>query len=142
MTTVNMTTGHRLAERFAETIAAHDLDAFATLLHPDYVNHNRYADPGKAGSVAIFGAYLAAFDDFRVEVDDIIDAGATVVGRYTYRGRHTGTFLGVPASGAEVEQHSIDIWRVREDLLAEHWDELNLLELFRQMGAVPALALD
>ena len=69
-----MTTGHRLAERFAETLTAHDLDAFSTLLHPDYVNHNRYAEPGKAGSVAVFGAFLAAFDDFRVEVDDIIDA--------------------------------------------------------------------
>ena len=69
-----MTTGHRLAERFAETLTAHDLDAFSTLLHPDYVNHNRYAEPGKAGSVAIFRAFLAAFDDFRVEVDDIIDA--------------------------------------------------------------------
>ena len=59
-----MTTGHRLAERFAETLTAHDLDAFSTLLHPDYENHNRYTEPGKAGSVAIFGAFLAAFDDF------------------------------------------------------------------------------
>jgi hypothetical protein len=56
-----MTTGHRLAERFAETLTADDLDAFSTLLHPDYVNHNRYAEPGKAGSVAVFGAFLAAF---------------------------------------------------------------------------------
>ena len=30
-----MTTGHRLAERFAETLTAQDLDAFSTLLHPD-----------------------------------------------------------------------------------------------------------
>ena len=141
MTTVNMTTGHRLAERFAETIAAHDLDAFATLLHPDYVNHNRYAEPGKAGSVAIFRAFIDACDDFRAEVDDIIDAGDTVVGRYTYRGRHTGTFLGVPASNAEIEMHTIDIWRVRDGLLAEHWDELNTLEVFQQMGAIPPLAL-
>ena len=36
-----MTTEHRLAERFAETLSAHDLDAFSTLLHPDYINHNR-----------------------------------------------------------------------------------------------------
>ena len=118
-----MTTGHHLAERFAETITAHDLEAFSTLLHPDYVNHNRYTEPGKAGSVAMFGAFIADFDDFRVEVDDIIDAGTTVVGRYTYRGRHTGTFLGVPASDAEIEMHSIDIWRVRDGLFAEHWDE-------------------
>jgi steroid delta-isomerase-like uncharacterized protein len=136
-----MTTGHRLAERFAETITAQDLDAFSTLLQPDYVNHNRYAEPGKAGSVAVFGAFLAAFDDFRVEVDDIIDGGATVVGRYTYRGRHTGRFLGVPASGAEIEMHTIDIWRVRDGRFAEHWDELNTLELFQQMGAIPPLAL-
>jgi steroid delta-isomerase-like uncharacterized protein len=135
-----MTTEHRLAERFAETLTAHDLDAFSTLLHPDYMNHNRYAEPGKAGSVAIFGAFLAAFDGFRVEVDDIIDAGATALGRYTYRGRHTGTFLGIPASSAEIEMHSIDIRRVRDGLLAEHWDELNTLELFQQIGAIPPLA--
>ena len=116
-----MTTGRHLAERFAETLTAHDLDAFSTLLHPDYVNHN-------------------AFDDFRAEVNDIIDSENTVVGRYTYRGRHTGTFLGVTASGAEIEMHSIDIWRVRDGLLAEHWDELNTLEFFQQIGAAPALA--
>jgi steroid delta-isomerase-like uncharacterized protein len=136
-----MTTEHRLAERFAETLTAHDLDAFSTLLHPDYVNHNRYAEPGKAGSVAVFGAFLGAFEDFQVETDDIIDAGGTVVGRYTYRGRHTGTFLGVPASGTEIEMHSIDIWCVRDGLFAEHWDELNTLEFLQQMGAIRPLAL-
>jgi steroid delta-isomerase-like uncharacterized protein len=136
-----MTTEHRLAERFAETLTARDLDAFSTLLHPDYVNHNRYAEPGKAGSVAVFGAFFDAFDDFRAEVDDIIAVEGTVVGRYTYRGRHTGTFFGVPASGAAIEMHTIDIWRVRDGLLAEHWDELNTLELFQQMGAIPPLAL-
>ena len=122
-----MTTGHHLAQRFAETLTAHDLDAYSTLLHPDYVNHNRYAEPGKAGSVAIFRAF--------------IDAGDTVVGRYTYRGRHTGTFLGVRASNAEIEMHTIDIWRIRDGLLAEHWDELNTLEVFQQMGAIPTLTL-
>ena len=65
-----MTTEHRLAERFAETLTAHDLDAFATLLHPDYVNHNRYAEPGKAGSVAVFGAFLAAIEAARERGDD------------------------------------------------------------------------
>jgi steroid delta-isomerase-like uncharacterized protein len=134
-----MTTEHRLAERFAETLHAHDLDTFATLLDADHVNHNRYAEPGKAGSVAIFKAFFDAFEGFRVEVDDIIDGDGTVVGRYTYRGRHTGTFLGIPASGAESEMHTIDIWRVRDGLFTEHWDELNTLEVFQQIGAIPAL---
>jgi predicted SnoaL-like aldol condensation-catalyzing enzyme len=47
--------------------------------------------------------------------------------------------MGVPPSGAEIELHSIDIWRVRDGRLQEHWDELNTLEFFQQIGAVPAL---
>jgi len=135
-----MATNLPLAERFARTLNNHDLDAFAELLHPAYVNHNRYAPPGKAGSVAVFRGFLEAFEGFRVEVDDALEVGDSVVGRYTYRGRHTGEFLGVPPSGAEIEMHSIDIWRVRDGQFVEHWDELNTLELFQQIGAVPALA--
>ncbi len=134
-----MSTSRALAERFAQTLTDHDLDAFAELLDHEYINHNRYAQPGKDGSVGVFAAFLNAFEDFRVEVDDVIDAGATLVGRYTYRGLHTGTFMGIPASGAQIEMHSIDIWRVRDGRLHEHWDELNTLELFQQIGAIPAL---
>ena len=134
-----MSTNRALAERFAETLTDHDLDAFAELLDDEYVNHNRYAAPGKDGSVAVFADFIASFEDFRAEVNDIVEGGDTLVGRYTYRGRHTGTFMGIPASGNEIELHSIDIWRVRDGLLHEHRDELNTLEFFQQIGAVPAL---
>jgi len=132
-----MSTHRSLAERFAETLTDHDLDAFAELLDDQYINHNRFAQPGKSGSIDIFAAFLNAFEDFRVEVDDIIEEGETLVGRYTYRGRHTGTFMGFPPSGAEIEMHSIDIWRVRDGRLHEHWDELNNLEFFQQIEAIP-----
>ena len=134
-----MSTHRALAERFAQTLTDHDLDAFGELLDDEYIYHNRYAQPGKAGSVGIFAASLNAFEDFRVEVDDVIEAGATLVGRYTYRGRHTGAFMGIAPSGAQIEMHSIDIWHVRDGRLHEHWDELNNLELFQQIGAIPTL---
>ena len=135
-----MTTSRSLAERFATTLTDHDLDAFAALIHDGYLNHNRYAEPGKAGAVAVFAQFLDAFEDFRVEVDDVAVDGDTLVGRYTYRGRHTGTFMGIAASGNEIEMHSIDIWRVRDGQFVEHWDELNTLEFLQQIGAVPPLA--
>jgi steroid delta-isomerase-like uncharacterized protein len=134
-----MTASHHLAEAFAQTLTDHDLAAFADLLHADHINHNRYAQPGKEGSVGIFAGFLSAFEDFRVEIDDVIDAGHTVVGRYTYRGRHTGTFMRVPPSGTQIEMHSIDIWRIRDGRLYEHWDELNNLEFFQQICALPTL---
>jgi predicted SnoaL-like aldol condensation-catalyzing enzyme len=135
-----MAANRHLAERFAQSLTDHDLEGFAALLHPDYVNHNRYAPPGKDGAVGIFRAFLDAFEGFRVDADDVLEAGDSVVGRYTYRGRHTGEFLGIAPSGAEVEMHSIDIWRVADGQLIEHWDELNNLEFFQQLGAVPAAA--
>ena len=59
-----MASNRELAERFAQTLTDHDLAGFAELLHPDYVNHNRFAQPGKDGSVAIFAAFLDAFEGF------------------------------------------------------------------------------
>ena len=63
--------------------------------------------------------------------------GGSAVGRFVYRGTHAGEFMGIPASGSPVEMRSIDIWRVKDGMFAEHWDELNLLEMFQQMGALP-----
>jgi predicted SnoaL-like aldol condensation-catalyzing enzyme len=34
---------------------------------------------------------------------------------------------------------SIDIWRVQNGMFVEHWDELNLMQMFQQIGALPPL---
>lgn len=62
-----------------------------------------------------------------------------IVGRFVYRGTQTGELMGIPASGHAVEMRSIDIWRVQDGMFVEHWDELNLLEVFQQVGALPPL---
>lgn len=63
--------------------------------------------------------------------------GTGNVGRYRYEGTHTGHFLGYPATGNAFAMRSIDIWRVEDGRFAEHWDELNTLDIFIQVGAVP-----
>ena len=84
-----MTTSHHLAEASAQTLTDHDLAAFADQLHADYINHNRYAQPDKEGSVGIFAGFLSAFEDFRVEIEDVIDAGHYIedLDRLTSSGR-------------------------------------------------------
>jgi predicted ester cyclase len=61
-----------------------------------------------------------------------------LIGRFTYAATHTGPFLGIAATGNRIMMRSIDIWRVREGKFIEHWDELNLLEVFQQLGVIPA----
>jgi steroid delta-isomerase-like uncharacterized protein len=126
-----------LAHLFADIMNSHDAHRFADLVSENYVNHNPDVEPGLPGLMAFMGHWFDTLSDTRVVVEDAFAVGDRVVGRYTYKARHTGPFVGVPASGAEITMRSIDIWRVENDRFVEHWDELNLLEVFQQMGAIP-----
>jgi len=126
-----------LAHLFAEIMNSHDAGRFNELVSENYVNHNPGVEPGRAGLIGFMGRLFDTLSDMHVVVEDAFAVGDRVVGRYTYRARHTGPFVGVPASGAEIIMRSIDIWRVEGDRFVEHWDELNLLEVFQQMGAIP-----
>jgi len=126
-----------LAHLFADIMNSHDAGRFAELVSEDYVQHNPGVAPGRAGVVAFMGHWFATLSDTRVGVEDAFAVGDRVVGRYTYRARHTGSFVGLPASGADITMRSIDIWRFENERFVEHWDELNLLEVFQQMGAIP-----
>lgn len=126
-----------LAHLFADIMNSHDADRFVELVSEAYVNHNPGVAPGRAGVVAFMRHWFDTLSDTRVTVEDAFAVGDRVVGRYTYRARHTGPFVGVPASGAEITMRSIDIWRFENDRFVEHWDELNLLEVMQQMGVIP-----
>jgi predicted SnoaL-like aldol condensation-catalyzing enzyme len=127
-----------LAYDFADILNAGEVERFDDLVHPDYINHNRYAGAGRDGVKAVFGAFLQALPDLAVTVHDALVSGDRVVGRYSYTGTFTGPLLGNAPTGERVTMTSIDIWRVEDGRFVEHWDEINSLELFVQLGAVAA----
>ena len=77
--------------------------------------------------------------DLKVFAEDVFVSadGTRVVGRYRYEGTHAGDFLGYAATGNAFAMRSINIWRVEDGRFVEHWDELNTLDIFIQVGAVP-----
>ena len=85
--------------------------------------------------------FFTTFPDIETTMDDLVVAGDRVVGRFTYRGVHDGPLYGMPATGKPIEMRSIDIWRMENGEFVEHWDELNLLELFQQIGMIPAFGV-
>ena len=103
------------------------------------VNHNAFVADGREANRQFWTAFFAALPDLSATMEDLVISGDRVVGRFVYRGTHTGELMGIPASGNPVEMRSIDIWRVEDAMFVEHWDELNLLQLFQQMGALPPL---
>jgi len=131
--------GHELAETFVTMLNTHDPDLVDQLMTEDYINHNAFVDDGREANRQFWHGFFAALPDVSASMEDLVISGDRVVGRFVYRGTHTGEFMGIPASGSAVEMRSIDIWRTEDGMFVEHWDELNTLQVFQQMGALPPL---
>ena len=63
-----------------------------------------------------------------------------VAARVAFRGTHRGEFQGIPPTDKEVAFSSIEIDRIVDGKVQEHWFELDQLGLMRQLGALPGPA--
>ena len=127
-----------LAQRFADAISAGDVERLDEIVADDYVQHNPGAPQGRDGLKSYFASIIKAFPDGKATVEDVITDGETLVGRFKHTGTHTGEFMGIGATNRRAEIRTIDIWRVRDNKLSEHWGETNALDLMRQLGATDA----
>jgi steroid delta-isomerase-like uncharacterized protein len=118
-----------IAERFAQTLSAHDLDAFAALIAEDYVNHQASAAapppaPGvkpKAATVAFFAARLKGLPDLKVAIQATLAQDDLVAASFAYEGTHQGVYYGFEPTGKRLFFTSCDIFRVSDGQIAEHW---------------------
>jgi len=133
------TAAQQLADIYVTMLNAHDPDLVDQLVAEDYINHNPFVADGREANRQFWTGFFAALPDLSATMEDLVISGDRVVGRFVYRGTHTGELMGISASGNAVEMRSIDIWRVQDGMFVEHWDELNLMQLFQQMGALPPL---
>jgi steroid delta-isomerase-like uncharacterized protein len=78
-----------------------------------------------------------AFPGIQARIDDIFSADDRVAVRLTFQGTHTGEFLGIPATGRDVEYTSIELYRVADGKLAEEWISSDTATLMRQLTAPP-----
>src|ERR1700752_4120466 len=81
-------------------------------------------------------ASRTAFPDLFVTVEDQLAEGDRVATRFTARGMHRGPFLGVPPTNKQVILSAIHIHRIENGKIAELWEEINLLSLLQQIGAL------
>ena len=132
------TNEQHLAETYLVMLNTHEPDLVDRFVAEDYRNHNAFVADGREANRQFWTAFFTALPDLSATMEDLVISGDRVVGRFVYRGTHTGEFMGIPASGNPVEMRSIDIWRVEDGMFVEHWDELNLLEMFQQMGVTTA----
>ncbi len=128
-----------LTKRLYDEISnsATDVDAFIEqYVAQDFVEHEGLPgmDDTRETPRQLFKMARAAFPDFRMHVEDLIQEGDKVVARITVTGTHKGEFMGVPASGNEIDVSLIDIIRFRDDKMIEHWAVMDMAAMMEQMG--------
>jgi steroid delta-isomerase-like uncharacterized protein len=130
-----------VVRRFIEEVQNRkNMDLFDELNAPDFVNLS--APPGmptdREGGKMFLGGFLNAFPDSQITIDDMIAEGDRVVTKKTFTGTHTGEFGGIPASGNSVTLQYVDILRLRDGKIIEHWLCMDQLTFLQQLGAIPS----
>jgi predicted ester cyclase len=116
--------------------------AFSELLDANVIDHNLPPGvaPGAQGVHQQFDGFRAAFPDFHATILDQIAEGDKVVTRKVFSGTHLGSLQGIEPTGRTVEIHVIDIVRVANSKIVEHWNCVDRLGLLAQLDALPQTA--
>ena len=111
------------------------------LAAPTFVNHTPAPglSPDREGIKQLLSMFRAAFPDGVMTIEDMIAEGDKVVSRKTYRGTHQGEFLGIPPTGRQVSVGLIDIMRLVDGQVVEHWSVGDDLGMLQQLGVLPPL---
>jgi steroid delta-isomerase-like uncharacterized protein len=126
--------------RFVEEVQNNKSEAaYDELNDPEFVNLS--SPPGvpsdrEGGKMYLWG-FLNAFPDSRFTIDDMIAEGDRVVTKKTFTGTHDGDFAGIPATGRTVTLQYVDIMRVRDGRIVEHWLSMDQLSFMQQLGLIP-----
>jgi len=128
-----------IVRRYTELANARDLDGAFSHFGPGFVDHAvRPGMPtGIQGTRLFFNLLFTAFPDLHATIEDIIAEGDSVVGRMTCEGTHQGTFMGVPPTGKRVKWSFIDINRIVDGKVVEHWAEADTIGMMQQLGIIP-----
>jgi steroid delta-isomerase-like uncharacterized protein len=127
-------------QRFVEEVQnKQNWDVYDELNDPEFVNHS--APPGvpadREGGKVLLQALAAAYPDVHFTVDDMIAEDDQVVTKKTMSGTNQGDFAGIPATGKHVTLQFVDIMRIRDGRIVEHWLCMDQLSWMQQLGVIP-----
>lgn len=115
----------------------HDLNAVERFMHGDYIQHNPDADQGSRGFIEFHRGFFAAIPDHCATIIQLVAEGDLVYVYNRITGTHSGAgFLDHPPTGNKIEYDVVDMFRLRDGKLCEHWDVADTRALFSQVGAI------
>ena len=134
-------TENPLIAAFAQTLSAHDINAFAALFADDYINHQASAAApkppanlsAKQATVGFFAARLKGVPDLSVAIEASLASSEMAAASFVYSGTHNGDYFGVAPTGKPLRFTSCDIFRIRDNKIVEHWGMGDIAGILSQL---------
>ncbi|WP_395768950.1 ester cyclase [Aquirufa sp.] len=143
------TTQSELNEKLEEANIAFYSRVWEVAINEGHVNilDTAYADnvvlhtvpetKGKAASKAYYENYVTGFSDREFIIKETFASGNKLVKYWQFKGKHTGNFFGIPATGKSVDVIGCTIATIIGEKITEERDFFDNLEFFRQLGIKP-----
>jgi steroid delta-isomerase-like uncharacterized protein len=103
----------------------------------DAVLHTIPEVKGKANAKAYYENYITGFSNRKFTVKEIFADGDKLVKYWQFKGKHTGPFFGIPATGKDVDVSGVTIAKMKDGKIAEEQDFMDNLEFMQQLGLIP-----
>jgi steroid delta-isomerase-like uncharacterized protein len=121
-----------LVKRFyEEAINQRDTTACERLLTDDFVQNNEFR--GREGQQTAVNAFLSAFPDLKHQILMTVAEEDRVAAHQKWIGTHEGEFLGIQPTSRKVTFTSTAILLIHQGLIAQAWDEVDLLSIQTQL---------
>jgi predicted SnoaL-like aldol condensation-catalyzing enzyme len=132
----------RLIQRyFDEVWNDGQLDVLDELLTADYINHSPglpNPKPGPADLKPIVVHMRSAMPDLHYTILDLVVSEDKVAAFVRLTATHTGSLFGIAPTGRRIDVRQMQIERIREGKICEHWRLTDDLSLMRQLGQLNA----
>lgn len=115
-----------------------DLAAVEAVVAPDFVEHQDGLRQGIEGLKQTIGQVRGWFPDIVMTIEDLVVSGDKAWGRMVSHATHSQTVMGCPPTGAPVSITIMDIMRVVDGKMVEHWGVPDQLSMMKQIGKFPA----
>ncbi|MEJ0075086.1 MAG: ester cyclase [Alphaproteobacteria bacterium] len=122
-----------LLDRYVAAVNAHDTSSFGDIHTENYIQHSGRSPNGLGAQIENYRTIFARMPDVQATVEDRIIQGDKIVARMTFTATHTQPMQGIAPTGRRFTLRTIDIWRVENGKLAEHWDVVDTAGLQKQL---------
>lgn len=127
----------KISDAFVKAYNTGNISLIEPFVTDDFVCHHLPAGADLHGASECAGRIKEmhdGFEDFELREEFLVVEGDTCAGQYSWSGKHTGTFQGIPPTNETVDTTSLTLMKVDDGKTSEMWVYGDGTGLMEQLG--------